>query len=249
MPDDSLKIISYNIHKGFSRFRKLKIHDLKKRILLWNPDIIFLQEVQGLHTIHAKNKMWPETTQYDFLGDNNLPFRAYGPNKFYSHGHHGNAILSKYPIIDIKNYDLSTSKYEKRGALYCKINHPITPVNVLCVHLSLLAKDRRWQYIEIAKIIENSIDNEQPFILAGDFNDWRNEANKYLVEKIGLNEIMSKYNGGKLLRSFPSEFPLLALDRVYSKNIAASNASIIKDCSKISDHSPIKAEFIIKSSK
>lgn len=56
---------------------------------------------------------------------------------------------------------------------------------------------------------------------------------------------MSQYNNGKLLRSFPSEFPLLALDRVYSKNIIPQGASIIKDCARISDHSPIKADFVI----
>lgn len=246
MSEENLKIVSYNIHKGFSRFRRLKVHDLKQKILIWNPDILFLQEVQGLHTIHARKKMWPDAAQHEFLAGNDFPFKAYGPNRFYNHGHHGNAILSKYPILDMNNYDISTSKYEKRGALYCKIEHPIMPVNVLCVHLSLLAKDRKWQYIEIAKIIENYIKKDEPLIMAGDFNDWKNEANKYLVEKLGLDEIMSQYNNGKLLRSFPSEFPLLALDRVYSKNIIPHSASIIKDCSRISDHSPIKADFIIE---
>lgn len=247
MSEENLKIVSYNIHKGFSRFRRLKVHDLKDKILMWNPDILFLQEVQGLHTIHAKKKMWPEKAQHEFLAGNDFPFKAYGPNKFYNHGHHGNAILSKYPILDMNNYDISTSKYERRGALYCKLDHPIKPINVLCVHLSLLAKDRKWQYIEISKIIENYIKNDEPLIMAGDFNDWRNEADRYLVEKLGLNNVMIEYNKGKFLRSFPSEFPLLALDRIYSRNIKANEASIIKDCSRISDHSPIKAGFIIES--
>lgn len=244
--NNHLKIVSYNIHKGFSRFRKLKIHSIKESIYSWEPDIIFLQEVQGQHDFHAKKEMWPQDSQYDFLGDKQYPFRQYGPNKFYGHGHHGNAILSKYPIVESKNFDISTSHLEKRGALLCKIDKGDVLLHVLCVHLSLLNKDRERQYNEILKIIDKENKDNEPFIIAGDFNDWSNKAKKYFVDILGFDDVLSKYNGGKIMKSFPSEFPLLALDRVYSKNIETLNASIIKDCGKLSDHVPVKAEFSIK---
>lgn len=241
-----LKIVSYNIHKGFSRFRKLKIHSLKEKIFLWDPDIIFLQEVQGQHDKYARKKAWPQTTQYDFLGHEHWPYKAYGPNKFYEHGHHGNAILSRYPIKKMVNYDISTSKMERRGALYAQIEHPSGLINAVCLHLSLLAKDRDWQFNEVSKIILNEINEGESLIIAGDFNDWSNKSRKYFVDKLDCREVLSAYNGGKPLKSFPSEFPLLALDRIYAKNITPVNASIIKDCDKISDHSPVKAEFELK---
>jgi hypothetical protein len=44
----SLRICTYNIHKGFSQFnRRLAIHDLRDRLRLLGPDMVFLQEVQG----------------------------------------------------------------------------------------------------------------------------------------------------------------------------------------------------------
>ena len=46
-----LKVCTYNIHKGFSQFKaRMMIHELRKRLRTLDPDIVFLQEVQGLHS-------------------------------------------------------------------------------------------------------------------------------------------------------------------------------------------------------
>ena len=51
---DTLSLVTYNIHKGFSQFnRRLTVHDLRDRLRHLNPDLVFLQEVQGLHQQHA----------------------------------------------------------------------------------------------------------------------------------------------------------------------------------------------------
>ena len=60
------------------------------------PDIVFLQEVQGLHLGHAESHGdWPSEPQYEFLAQNVWHSAAYGQNMAYDHGHHGNAILSR----------------------------------------------------------------------------------------------------------------------------------------------------------
>ena len=68
---DTLSLVTYNIHKGFSQFnRRLTVHDLRDRLRHLNPDLVFLQEVQGLHQQHAiKHDNWPAQPQHEFLAD------------------------------------------------------------------------------------------------------------------------------------------------------------------------------------
>ena len=46
---------------------------------------------------------------------------AYGRNATYRHGHHGNAVLSRYPIVAQENEDISAHAFENRGLLHCEI--------------------------------------------------------------------------------------------------------------------------------
>ena len=50
---------------------------------------------------------WPDTTHYEFLADTMWSDFAYGRNAVYPQGHHGNAVLSRYPIEHYENRDVS----------------------------------------------------------------------------------------------------------------------------------------------
>jgi endonuclease/exonuclease/phosphatase family metal-dependent hydrolase len=65
----------------------------------------------------------------------------------YDHGHHGNAILSRFPILHEHNQDVTHLRFERRGLLHCAIELPQLgqPLHCVCVHLSLFARSRRWQ--------------------------------------------------------------------------------------------------------
>ena len=101
-----LRVVSYNIHKGFSHFnQRMVIHDLRERLRALNADIVFLQEVQGSQVGHAQRwAHWPTAPQYEFLADDVWSDYAYGKNAVYDHGHHGNAILSSYPNVRWVSY-------------------------------------------------------------------------------------------------------------------------------------------------
>src|SRR4051794_33476770 len=65
-----LRVATYNIHKGVSPLGgQLRIHALKQAIGMLEADVLFLQEVQGRHDLHAArySASWPQQTQYDFL--------------------------------------------------------------------------------------------------------------------------------------------------------------------------------------
>src|SRR5512136_655973 len=135
----NLHVATYNIHKGFSPFKqRMIVHELRDRLRAAGPDLVFLQEVQGLHVYHARRfEEWPEEPQYEFLADSVWPEFAYGRNAVYDHGHHGNAILSRFPIVRVENEDVSAHPFESRGLLHCEIALPgMEPtLHCVCVHL------------------------------------------------------------------------------------------------------------------
>src|SRR5215210_5766860 len=121
----SLRVVTLNIHKGLSFFnRRMVIHELREGLKKIDADIVFLQEVQGLHSRNAlRFGSWPKDSQHEFLAGD-VWQHAYGQNAVYEHGHHGNAILSRYPIVSWDNHDVSNHRYEKRGLLHCRIAVP-----------------------------------------------------------------------------------------------------------------------------
>ena len=82
-------------------------------------DVVFLQEVLGTHSRHQKKvDNWPEAPHYEFLADTMWPQFAYGRNAVYPRGHHGNAVLSKFPIVHHRNHDVSVAGPEGAGYDY-----------------------------------------------------------------------------------------------------------------------------------
>jgi endonuclease/exonuclease/phosphatase family metal-dependent hydrolase len=246
---DMLHVVTYNIHKGFSQFnRRLIVHDLRDHLRDINADIVFLQEVQGQHTRHARlHTAWPQEPQHEFLAADVWRSTAYGRNVVYDHGHHGNAILSRYPIIASLNQNVTRLRFEPRGLLHCVIETPqlARPLHCVCAHLSLFKHSRKHQLDILASRIEAIVPPDAPLVIAGDFNDWRNHAHALLAERLGLIEAFSNQRGLPS-RSFPSALPLLRLDRIYTRGFSVLNADIHagRPWSKNSDHASLSTRLL-----
>lgn len=111
--------------------------------------------------MHVEN--WPDTTHYRFLADTMWSDYAYRRNAVYPEGHHGNAVLSRFPIEHYENHDVSVGESEKRGLLYCRITPPelAFPIHVGCVHLGLREAHRRAQLNMMAKWV-NALPEGEP---------------------------------------------------------------------------------------
>lgn len=251
---DTLRICSYNIHKGFSQFnRRMVIHELRDGLRELAPDIAFLQEVQGLHHGHAgRHRDWPDSPQHEFLAQDVWPASAYGGNAVYDHGHHGNAILSRFPIAACDNHDVSAHRFERRGLLHCviRLDGSARQIHALCVHLGLTAAGRRLQYDMLASHIHHAVPADAPLIVAGDFNDWRNRADDLWANRLGLSEVFTQIHG-KPARSFPSAMPVLRLDRIYVRGLRAIDTRVHHGppWSGISDHAALTAELALASTR
>ena len=243
-----LHVATYNIHKGFSQFnRHMMVHELRDRLRLLAPEVVFLQEVQGLHLGHSKRySEWPEEAQHEFLAGGVWENSCYGRNVVSDHGHHGNAILSRYPILHFHNQDVTQLRFERRGLLHCAIQAEdwAQPVHCVCVHLSLFARSRRRQMEALAEALDELVPAGDPLIIAGDFNDWRNRASGLLADRLGLTEVFSGA-AGRPSRSFPSALPVLRLDRIYVRGFRVDAATMHTGAawSRISDHAALSAKL------
>lgn len=245
-----LKICTYNIHKGFSQFnRRMVVHDLRERLRSLDADVAFLQEVQGLNVRHEVAHVdWPPAPQHEFLAHEVWHQTAYGQNAVYDHGHHGNAILSRFEIVSSFNQDVSDHRFERRGLLHCEVGLPNVSetAHCICVHLGLTGSGRRRQMEALAERVEQIVPPGAPLIIAGDFNDWLNRADHVLARRLGLVEVFSVGNNGRLARSFPCRIPMLRLDRIYVRGFEIERADV--HCgplwSQISDHAPLTAELV-----
>ncbi|SFU77922.1 Metal-dependent hydrolase, endonuclease/exonuclease/phosphatase family [Nitrosomonas eutropha] len=247
----TLHIATYNIHKGLSFFnQRVILHELRDYLRSLNVDIIFLQEVIGEHTLHASRfQDWPKDAQYEFLADAVWSDFAYGKNAVYNHGHHGNAILSRFPISSWENEDISAHRFESRGLLHCELTIPgwKDALHCICVHLGLFKRGRYQQLEAIERRIRQLVPPDAPLVLAGDFNDWRGVANQALANRLNLVEVF-QHTQGKAARSFPSVLPLLRLDRIYIRGFQVKNARIFhnRPWSRISDHAALSAQIMRK---
>lgn len=240
-----LRIMTVNTHKGFAWLnRRFILPELRDAVQTTSSDIVFLQEVLGAHHRHGKKvHNWPDVPHYEFLADSLWQDFAYGRNAVYPEGHHGNALLSKFPILEFNNLDVSIDGTEERGMLHAILDVPgHKEVHAICVHLGL-RESHRTQQLHLLGGLLDSLAPDAPVIVAGDFNDWRLQADAQLAER-GLEEAFVKAHGAPA-KSFPARWPLLRLDRIYVRNASTHNPEVLskRPWSHLSDHVPLVVEI------
>jgi len=244
----SLKVLTYNIHKGFNvGNRDFILHGIKQAVELLEPDMIVLQEVIGEHEKHQKNHQnWPTSTQVEFLADQLWPHQAYGKNAIYKAGHHGNAILSKYAFVQWDNINVSFMKSASRSLLHGIVNIPgfDLPLHIICVHFGLFAFERKRQILRLLDRIDQHIPENEPMIIAGDFNDWRTQVDGFFKEKLQVSEVFKQYYG-RHAKTFPAWLPLFAMDRIYVRGLQLQSCEVLSSppWTSLSDHLPLMAQF------
>lgn len=245
MKSTQIKMITLNIHKGFSLSnRQFTLDKIKENIKNIGADIVCLQEIVGAHVDFAPKP------QFEVLADQIWDHVVYGKNAIYSNGHHGNAILSHYPFEKYTNVNISNHRYEQRGILYGVIQLPHTKkikLHILTLHLDLTSWGRRQQINKLCAFIKNSVPENEPLIVCGDFNDWTTTISQKLKNEIQLDDAFFS-NYGFHARTFPSTFPFLKLDRIYFRNLLIKNISVLDQAPwrKLSDHLALYGEFEIE---
>jgi endonuclease/exonuclease/phosphatase family metal-dependent hydrolase len=246
----NLRVLTYNIHKGFSTFnREFVLEELRAAIRSTHADVALLQEVVGDHDGHKKRiKNWPTRPQFEYLADSVWRHYAYARNAVYPRGHHGNVILSRYPILSYDQENLSTNAMEQRGLLHCIIEAPSTHlrIHLVCLHLGLTQRGRNRQLDQVSRRIER-LPEDEPLIVGGDFNDWRGRVSPVLLDRHGLREAHEVAHGRRA-RTFPIKLPVLGVDRIYTRGFEVRSADVLRDgvFRELSDHAAVIASLALK---
>ncbi len=250
MQESQFRVLTYNIHKGFSSSnRHFILHQMREALLKTDADILFFQEMQGEHKEHEqKQQNWPECSHSEFLAEDVWPHIAYAKNAVYSVGHHGNAILSKFPLKSWENINVSPFTWASRSLLHAVLELPQLShdLHVICIHLGLIGMERRRQFGLLCQRIDDHVPHDAPLIVAGDFNDWTGQAEKRFYQHLQLKEAYRTLYR-HYARTFPAWLPLLQMDRIYFRGLSLQFCDRLTQApwNRLSDHAPLLAGFAL----
>lgn len=228
-----IRVASYNIHKcvGTDRRRDpARTIDVLAEI---NADVVALQEAdlrfgdrEGLLDLDLLQKR---------LGLVPVPLNGAGKN----HGWHGNVVLVREAVVH-DTHQIKLPGVEPRGALVVDMEAKSVRLRVIATHFGLLRRSRAQQVEAVLHAAEQA--GDRTVLLMGDLNEWRIDKRSGLT---GLEPIFGSFEF--FVPSFPSRYPLLALDRILChprkklRNIAVHSTPLSR---KASDHLPITAEVL-----
>jgi len=233
-----LKVMTYNIHEGVDVYNRLNLDAILATIKEWDPDILFLQEVDTgcLMTGSVDQARWLAVKLNMHL--------AVVTSR--DHMWQGDAILSKYPIVSSETI-LLVSESEVDTCLKATININGRTVTVFNVHLTVMGPEDRRVQADTALPYVTSTPGLK--IWAGDFNI---DAYTENATDLGiLAEILSHFNDtfskapitsrfGNL--TCPSWAPEERIDYIFvSPEIAVLQHGTLQ--SLASDHLPVVAQL------
>jgi endonuclease/exonuclease/phosphatase family metal-dependent hydrolase len=234
-----LRMVTYNVHKcrGMDRrVRPDRIFDVLSEI---DADVIALQEVL------SHPGMPPALDQAGYLA-RRLGFEmAMGENRRLGGAAYGNVLLSRFPLHDSCNYDLSVAGRERRGCSRTEVLYaPGHSLQVFNVHLGTGFFERRRQAHALLAQLGESSGTQGARVVLGDFNEWtRGLTSRMLARHLRAVDIRAHLNWR---RTYPGLFPVLHLDHIYydpaleleSLKIYRRNPALVA-----SDHLPLVASF------
>lgn len=238
----SIRIATYNIHKGVQGLgpvRRLEIHNLAQAVASLNADVVCLQEVRHNNRREEKHfEHWPDQGQADFLAPPGY-VAVYRTNAVTRHGEHGNALLSRWPVVAHQHEDMSDHRLEQRGLLHVELQVHGRSVHVLVVHLGLIRSSRVRQLAQLRRFVTREIPLDAPLMVAGDFNDWGARV-QLAFAGVGLHAF-----SGVPQPTFPSRLPLAQLDHVFARGLQPVSITVPRGRAwwRMSDHLPLIAEF------
>ena len=192
-----------------------------------DADVVGLQEVEQ----HKVNNL-------DFLDyvARETEYQAIaGPTLLRKSRHYGNALLTRLPVLNIRRVDLSQPGREPRGALDVTLQGSKHTVRVMATHLGLRPGERREQVRVLLSMLESR--STDVSVLLGDLNEW-------LLWGQPIRWLRRHFTVSHQPRTYPSFFPLFALDRIWVEPASALIAieAIHGPLPRTaSDHLPLKA--------
>ncbi|MBO7548711.1 MAG: endonuclease/exonuclease/phosphatase family protein [Clostridia bacterium] len=233
-----IKIMSFNIQHcrnyNFPLEDRIDFDVTANAIRRFDPDIVGLQEVRG------KGENPKYTDQAPELAARTEMLYAFAPAFTVPHGGpYGNALLSKYPILDVKTILIpvpDTGYYCEPRCILRAVLDIGRPVTVFVTHFGLKPPEAENAS---ASVVEALAGTSTPKILMGDFN-LTPESPILDPIRISMADTTDVFDSPKL--SFPSDAPTQKIDYIFvSEDFNIISADIPEIVA--SDHRPYLAEL------
>jgi endonuclease/exonuclease/phosphatase family metal-dependent hydrolase len=237
-----MRLLSYNIHKGFGgRDRRYNLDRICHVIAAEKPDLICLQEVtwnvrRSRH--HDQPRLLAEHLGvHDFCFQMNVKTRT---------GGYGNLLLSRWPIRVKHSISLKMKWRWPRGAQVVVVETPEGDLHLANWHLGLADGERHWQ---VRRLLRHPLFRESahlPTLIVGDCNDWRNTLAR---GPFAEHDFEQATGVSPRFRSFPAFLPLLTLDKAFDRGVAVGRAHVVHKAlaRHASDHLPLVFDFSLVS--
>lgn len=230
-----LSLASYNIHRCIGSDGIYDPGRIRAVLQELDADVVALQEVEvyrddpGLLEYLCQDSGWQA---------------IHGITLSRENGKYGNALLSRLPVEEVYRQDLSVGEREPRGALHAKLQRDQLSLRVIATHFGLRPGERRKQARLIARALDSesrAIEKPEVTVLMGDFNEWFLWGNT-------LRRLQRHFMPAPSPATFPSRFPLFALDRIWlTPGPARTDVKAVKSplTRTASDHLPLLARVYL----
>ena len=237
-----LRIVTWNIHKGIGTDRAYRLDRTIAVLRELDADVVCLQEVDEFVPRSRRERQGNQLALR--LG---YPHTALGLNVRVKTGAYGNLTLSKHPLRDVRNVDLTVPPKKRRSALVTRVmTGPPHGWLVANVHLGLMHLERRIQLRRLlAHVFEGALP-AQPLVLAGDWNEWGRRLVREVMRDWGFHLARSDQHPKRGARTWPSRKPIVALDKILYRDPVRCHhvAGVLDELTRgASDHLPLMVEL------
>jgi len=281
---DTLRIMTYNLGymSGMSNNLPVETDESffgtnQERLIDFlrsnNPDIIAFQEIDFKSsrsyfgdqldsvTLKVPYRHSARTVNWD---KRYVPFPYWPVSKHFGAILSGQAIASKYPVIENdrvvldKRYDAPfyyNAFYLDRLIQISKLVVNDTELYILNVHLEAFDEFTREKQSLVVLEKFNELASDYPVILLGDFNAMIDSESDETISNIMKGDFISRavndslYLQNKVTQyTYSSADPNRKIDYIfYNENkINRINASVLRDAGQISDHIPVMMSFSLR---
>jgi endonuclease/exonuclease/phosphatase family metal-dependent hydrolase len=232
-PDDGrprhVRVASYNVHACIGTDGVFSPPRIAEVLAGLDADFVALQEVE--------EREYQGMTVSEFLM-NALGLVCAGRTTHRRAGFdYGNVVLSRVSPLRTVSLDLGFPRREPRGAIEADFAIDGYAMRLLATHFGLSKKERRAQLRTILPYVENR--EPDLTVLCADFNEWLAFSHVHRTLRRVLGTVPA-------VRTFPSRFATLSLDRIYASPLAtlvSVMAVATGAARRASDHLPVIAEF------
>jgi endonuclease/exonuclease/phosphatase family metal-dependent hydrolase len=224
----TLRVATYNVHGHKGTDGKILAERTFEVVRHLHADCVALQEFvnRPAPTGDSLLEHWAHS-----LGMHG----AYAPAFHRGGEEFGNALLTRWPILERHAHDVSLQGYRPRVVLEALVAVNGAMLQVMSLHLGVSPRERALQAQRLFELC--SATRGDFHLLLGDFNEWSRFS---AVSR----RLRRHFDGSRQLATFPSRAPVVGLDRVWvhprghlrGTRVEASPAARVA-----SDHLPLVA--------